>query len=133
MSIIWLIILSIVLYVLLLYVTVTYMIVPEEPPKPVRIAVLLEGSFGILVCAPIWFIHENNFLLVFFLLLCLFWISIAVSLYRASKAGRTICLILSILRIPTVIGAVFSALSLYMLYVPRESKDFFNKAKKHKQ
>jgi len=133
MSIIWLIILSIILYILYQYITVRYLVVLEDPPKPVGIAGMLEGAFGVLVCAPIWFIHENNFLLLFFLILCLFWICVVVSLYRASKVGRTICLILSILRIPTVIGAVFSALSLYLLYVPQESKDFFNKVKNQKQ
>jgi len=133
MSIIYLIPLSIALYIVYQYITVRYIIVSEKPPKPVRIAGMLEGAFAMLVSAPICFIHDNNFLKVFFMLLCLFWICVAVSLYRASKVGRTICLVLSILRIPTVIGAVFSALSLYMLYVRQESKDFFNKAKKQKQ
>jgi len=105
----------------------------EEPPKPVRIAGMLETAFGMLIWASIWIIHDNNFLLIFFMLLGLFWIVVAFSLYKASRLGRTICLILSILRIPTIIGAFFSLLSLYKLYVDQESKDFFNKSSQERK
>jgi hypothetical protein len=103
------------------------MIQPEEPPKPVRVAGMVEAAFGTLIWGSLFFIHNNNFLKIFFMLLGLFWIGVAVSLYRASKIGRTMCLLLSILRIPTVIGAFFSLVSLYELYFTQESKDFFNK------
>jgi hypothetical protein len=103
------------------------MIQPEKPPRPVRVAGMAEAAFGVMVCAPIWFIEHNNLLVIFFLLLGLFWISVAASLYKGSRIGRTICLILSILRIPTVIGAFFSLFSLYKLYFTQESKDFFSK------
>ena len=127
MSIILLIVCSIILYIAFQYITVRYMIQPEEPPKPVRVAAMLEAAFGTLVWGSLWFIHDNNFLLIFFMLLGLFWIGVAVSLYKGSKVGRAICLVLSILRIPTVIGAFFSLLSLHKLYFTKESKDFFNK------
>ncbi len=125
MNIFLLIVLSILLCIGYLLIAAKYMVQPEEPPKPVRAAGMAEAAFGVLVTAPIWFIENNNFLLIFFLLLGLFWICIAVSLYKASRMGRTICLVLSILRIPTIIGFFFSLFSLYKLYFTQESKDFF--------
>lgn len=127
MSIILLILLSIILYMVYLYITVRYMIQPEVPPKPVRLAGMLEAAFGTLIWGTLCFIHNNDFLKIFFMLLGLFWIGVAVSLYKGSKVGRTICLVLSILRIPTVIGLFLSLLSVYELYFTQESKDFFNK------
>jgi hypothetical protein len=109
-----------------MYISVKYMIQPEVPPKPVRVAGMLEAAFGTLIWGTLCFVH-NNLLKIFFMLLGLFWIGVAVSLYRGSKVGRTTCLVLSILRIPTVIGAFFSLFSLYKLYFIQESKDFFNK------
>ena len=133
MSIILLIVCSIILYIVFQYMTVRYMIQPEEPPKPVRVAGMLEAAFGTLVWVSLWFIHDNNALLIFFMFLGLFWIGVAVSLYKGSKVGRTICLILSILRIPTVIGALFSLLSVYKLYFTQESRCYFNKTTKEKE
>ena len=127
MSIILLILLSIIIYIVFMYIAVKYMIQPEVPPKPVRVAGMLEAAFGTLIWGTLCFIHNNDFLKIFFMLLGLFWIGVAVSLYRGSKVGRTTCLVLSILRIPTVIGAFFSLLSLYKLYFTQESKDYFNK------
>jgi hypothetical protein len=131
MSIILLIICSIIGYVVIMFITVRYMIQPEEPPKPVRIAGMLEAAFGTLVWASLWFIHDNNLLLILFMLLGLFWIGVAISLYKASRLGRTICLVLSILRIPTVIGILFSILSIKMLYFHPKSKDFFKTIRKN--
>lgn len=127
MSIIISILFSIIFYIVFMYITVKYMIQPEVPPKPVRVAGMLEAAFGTLIWGTLYFVHNNDFLIIFFMLLGLFWIGVAVSLYRGSKVGRTMCLVLSILRIPTVIGAFFSLLSLYKLYFTQESKDFFNK------
>lgn len=109
------------------------MIQPEVPPKPVRVAGMLEAAFGTLIWGTLCFIHNNDFLKIFFMLLGLFWIGVAVSLYKGSKVGRTTCLVLSILRIPTVIGAFFSLLSLYKLYFTQESKDFFNKINQERE
>jgi len=127
MSIGWLIVLTIVFYIVYQYIAYVIMIQPDEPPKPVRVAGMVEAAFGTLVWGSLVFVHNNNFLKIFFLLLGLFWIGVAVSLYKASRIGRTICLVLSIVRIPTIIGAFFSLLSIYKLYFTQESKDFFNK------
>jgi hypothetical protein len=130
MSIVWLIVLSVVLYIALKYITYVIMIQPIEPPKPVRIAGMAEAAFGTLVSgggAFVVAIEKSRMLGAAIMLLGLFWIIVAVSLYKASRVGRTICLVLSIVRIPTVIGAFFSLLSIYKLYFIQESKNFFNK------
>ena len=129
MQIVIIIVLSVILYVVSLYVNAKYMIQPEKPPKPVRAAGMAETAFGIMVVGSIAFTDSHAFL-AFILLLSLFWICIAVSLYKANKIGRTICLFLSILRIPTVIGIPFSLFSIYKLYFTQDSKDFFNKKSK---
>jgi hypothetical protein len=106
------------------------MIQTVKPPKPVRVAGILETVFGTLVLGYgsfIYIVEKEIHWGTFLMLLGFFWIVVAVSLYKASKMGRTICLVLSIVRIPTVIGVIFSWLSIYKLYFSQESKDFFNK------
>lgn len=129
MSTALIIIVSIILVIAYQYVTVRYLILPVEPPKPVRVAGILEGIFGTVACLTALAIsinyENNNPVRIFFLILWVFWISVAVSLYRGSKIGRTTCLILSILRIPTIIGILFSILSLRMLYFNPQSKEYF--------
>ena len=118
------------MWVISQYITVRYFVQVKEPPKSVGMAGKVEAAFGTLIWGTLWFIENNGYLLISIMLLGLFWIGVAVSLCRGSKAGRTICLILCILRIPTIIGAFFSAYTLYKLYFVQESKDFFNEAVK---
>lgn len=126
MSIPLLIIVSIIGYILSLYITVRYMIQDVEPPKAVRAAGMAEAAFGTMTWGLVRFC-DNNVLIILVFLFGIFWIGVAVSLYKASKVGRTICLVLSILRIPTVIGILFSVFSVYKLYFTQESNDFFNR------
>jgi len=125
MSIPLLIIVSIIGYILSLYITVRYMIQDVEPPKAVRAAGMAEAAFGTLIWGA-WYIYDSKVFTILVFLFGIFWIGVAVSLYKASKVGRTICLVLSILRIPTVIGILFSLFSVYKLYFTQESNDFFN-------
>jgi len=126
MSIPLLIIVSIIGYVLSLYITVRYMIQDVEPPKAVRAAGMAEAAFGTMIWGTSY-IYDGKVFTILVFLLGIFWIGVAVSLYKASKVGRTICLVLSILRIPTVIGILFSLFSVYKLYFTQESNDFFNR------
>jgi hypothetical protein len=126
----WLIVLSIVIYIAIQYIRYVFTRHSEEPPWPVRVAGMAETAFGTLVWGGGLFVggvEKSRSLGVALILLGLFWIGVAVSLYKASRIGRTICLVLSIVRIPTIIGALFSLLSIYKLYFTQESKDFFNK------
>ena len=128
MSISWLIILSIIGYIAFHYITARYLVQVKDPPKPVGAAGMAEGIFGILLGSLLYF-TDNKYLAMFFIFLVLFWIGVAVSLFRGSRAGRAICLILSILRIPTIIGAFFSLFTLHKLYFTQEAKDFFDKTR----
>ena len=125
MRIIITILLTIVLYIPIMYITVRYLLLEEEPPKVVRKAGMAEAIFGMLIWCPLWF-YFNRYFTIFVLSLSFFWICVAISLYRGSKTGRTICLVLSILRIPTIIGIPFSLFSLHKLYFTQESKDYFD-------
>ena len=131
MKITLLIVVSVILYIVYIGVSPKYLIQPEKPPKSVRAAGMAEAAFGVMITGALAFIDLNNtFLKAFIWLLALFWICVAVSLYKASKIGRRICLILSIVRIPTLIGIPFSLFSLYKLYFTQESRDFFDKKTK---
>ena len=126
-SITQLIIGTIILYIF--YHFVTYGIVAQtpDPPRPVGIAGLMEAVWGMLVFGSGALIDnpKDRFWGLSLMLLGFFWVCVAISLYKASKIGRMICLILSILRIPTVVGILFSILSLRLLFFNRQSKDFF--------
>lgn len=125
MQIFLLIVLSIVLYIASLFVTARYLVQVKEPPKSVGQAGMAEAVFGTLLWGLLCF-SDNKNIKVFILLLGFFWICIAISLYRGSRTGRVTCLVLSILRIPTIIGILFSLFSVYKLYFNQESKDFFD-------
>ena len=115
MSIIYLIVAGIILAIVYQYITAKYLVLVKDPPRPVGIAGMLEGVFGVLLWGLFSF-YNNRYLDIFFFFLGIFWIGVAVSLYRGSRTGRTICLVLSILRIPTIIGILFSVLSIKLLY-----------------
>jgi hypothetical protein len=129
MSKIWAIVLAIILVITLKAINYSFFIQSEKPPKAVRVAGMIEAAFGTLMwCSGLFVIaiYKLRLLGVASMILGVFWIGVAVSLYKASRAGRTICLVLSIARIPTVIGAIFSLVSIKKLYFTQESKDFFN-------
>jgi hypothetical protein len=126
----WAIVLAIILVITLKVINYRFFIQSEKPPKPIRIAGMMEAAFGTLVWGSGLFliaIKEPRFLGIALMLLGVFWIGVAVSLYKASSVGRAICLALSIIRIPTIIGAIFSLVSINKLYFTQESKNFFNK------
>lgn len=129
MNVILLLVVSVVTYVVLMYIGVRFFIQEETPPKSVRFTGITETVFGTLTSGLGLFIYDPKAKLLgmFLMLFGLFWVGVAVSLYKGSKIGRVICLIVSIIRIPTVIGAFFSLVSIYKLYFTQESKDFFNK------
>jgi len=120
--------LVIVLYFLIYGLLPAILLPYKEPPKSVGAVAMVEGIWGTLILSALWFIDfENKCLVKTILLLSLFWICVAVSLFKASKVGKTICLILSIIRIPSIIGIPFSLFSVCKLYFSEESKDFFRK------
>lgn len=55
------------------------------------------------------------------------WLIMAVRLNHGSRQARTVCLVLSFIRIPTMIGILFSIVDLYLLYFTKQSRLFFNR------
>ena len=55
------------------------------------------------------------------------WLIMAVRLNHGSRSARTVCLVLSFVRIPTMIGILFSVVDIYLLYFTKQSQQFFNR------
>lgn len=105
-------------------------------PISVRLAAFCEALFGIVILcysfyamvqlkpAPgSWFPPGYVFLIG--LALTILWFVMASSLSQGVRNARKICLVMSILRIPCIIGVIFSAISIYLLYITRQSRDFY--------
>ena len=110
---------------------------PNSVPVSVRTAALCEAVFGILIFvytiysivirkySPIsWLPPAYAFLIEF--ALAMLWFTIASSLSQGAGSARRVCLVMSILRLPTVIGIFFSVISIYLLYFTQQSHDFYN-------
>ena len=55
----------------------------------------------------------------------MFWFILASSLSQGVWSARRLCLVMSIVRLPTIIGIIFSTMSIYLLYFTRQSRDFY--------
>ena len=108
-------------------------------PATVRIASFFEAAFGILIIAySIYAIVQGRFapeswilpeyLFIIGLSISMFWLIMASQLSQGKKSARKMCLVLSILRVPCIIGIVFSAISIYLLYFTQQSRDYFNQS-----
>ncbi len=53
------------------------------------------------------------------------WFAIAIQLYHGNKSARKILLVLSVLRIPTLIGIIFSLISIYVLCFNKNARKYF--------
>ncbi|MFC1737981.1 hypothetical protein ACFL1G_02905 [Planctomycetota bacterium] len=110
--------------------TIIKKLLKREPPKSIKIAEKSEMIFGSMVLlSSIYFvfIEKNSILTYFALVIGFLWLFIATALYLGKNWARVACLILSILRIPTIIGIVFSIISIYLLFFTEQSKSFFKK------
>jgi len=105
-----------------------------KPPWGIRLAVYLEQGFGValflssfvhMLFWPIadWIFHP--LILASVCLLGLGWTILATYVLKGSEAARQHLTILCIIRALTILGALPSAISLYLLHVPEQSKAFF--------
>ena len=105
-------------------------------PFSVRIAAVGEATFGVLIflcsvyiistrrhASMSWIQPEYVFLTG--LALTMFWFILASSLSQGVWSARRLCLVMSIVRLPTIIGIIFSTMSIYLLYFTRQSRDFY--------
>lgn len=110
--------------------TITGHFIKKEPPKTIRIVEKSEVIFGALVLMSsvyFIFIEQDIMYACFSLTLGFFWLFIAMCLYMGKNWARIICLVLSIVRIPTIIGIPFSVFSFYTLFFSKKYKTFFMK------
>jgi len=110
------------------FVVIYYDTEIKQPPFTIRIAGCIETAFGaILICIGLFidFVENNFTIAIFFILLGFVWIYISVCLYKARNWARLICLSLSIIRIFTIFGLIFSIPSICLLYYPKAANDFF--------
>ncbi len=100
----------------------------QKPPKSVKIAEKSEMIFGsIVLLSSIYFVfvEENIKLAYLSLIIGFFWLFIAICLYVGKNWARVTCLVLSVLRLPTIIGVIFSIISIYLLFFTKEAKKYF--------
>jgi len=105
-------------------------------PSSVKRASIFESIFGVLVfLGGVLIVAYNSnsmeklagiYSFLFVLGSGMGWFIMATHLNHGSKKARKACLILSILRIPTLIGIIFSIASIYLLYFNKESKAYFD-------
>lgn len=110
--------------------TIISRISKERPPRLVRITEKIEMVFGVAVLiSSIYFIYIEEATLVACVCIAigLFWLLIALGLYLGNNWARTISLILSILRLPTIVGILFSLPSVYLLFFTKQSKAYFSR------
>jgi hypothetical protein len=51
---------------------------------------------------------------------------VALGIYCGKKWARFLCIIVSIIRIPTILGIPFSITTVSLLLFPKKSRDYFN-------
>ncbi|MHC4131467.1 MAG: hypothetical protein ACYSSP_02550 [Planctomycetota bacterium] len=105
-----------------------------KPPLSVRFAGWIEMAFGSILFLPsIVFLlipFEKGGHLGFILLLSLCfvgfgWITLTVYLLKGSLKARKIFILLSVIRMLTIVGIPFSLLSIYLLYYTNQARTFF--------
>ena len=109
---------------------------PKNLPRAVRLSAWLEVFFGLLVFFSWFFVFlpvsaafESRLLKIvsfpglIFLASLLFLMSARLS--QGCRHSRKACLIVSVIRLPTVVGIPFSIASIYLLYVNKQSCRWF--------
>ena len=107
----------------------------RNPPRSVRIVERCEMTFATVVFAAFFifaWIERTKSGLVVGLALSLIWYALAIAIYLGKRRARMLCIILSIIRIVTIIGIPFSVISLYITLSSEESKGYMTQPKPSK-
>ena len=98
-----------------------------KPPTSIKLSVVIEGFFGtLLIGFSILLYYENPLLGLFLFIVALTWFYVTINVYMAKKWAKIAILILSGIRCMTLVGIIFSLPTMYLLYKPRFTSDFFN-------
>lgn len=108
-------------------------------PRTITIASVVEAIFGILIIiysvgamlrlypSPTDVISPEYIFLMGFSI-SMIWLIMASQLSKGGIHARRMCLVMSLLRILSVYGIIFSAVTMYLLYFHRNSNDFYGKS-----
>lgn len=105
-----------------------------EPPRKVKNAIRSEEVFAALIFLPalmefffynITIISRTLFVILFFNALGLAWFVLVCFLAQGKKWARKVCVLLSVIRIFSIIGLPFSLITLISLR-EKESIDYFS-------
>jgi hypothetical protein len=104
----------------------------RKPPRSVKIVELCEMTFGAIVVASSAYFrgveHSRTGGLLALIIGILWWI-LAIAIYLGHRWARTLCIILSIIRIVTIIGIPFSVISLYITLFSKDFRDYVARGK----
>lgn len=109
---------------------------PKNLPRVVRLSAWLEAFFGLLVFFSWFFVFLPDFSLIESRLLRTFafpgliflaspLLLMSARLSQGCRHARKACLIVSVIRLPTVVGIPFSIASIYLLYMNKQSCRWF--------
>lgn len=112
-----------------------------KPPATIRVAVYLEQGFGVALFLPTlihmffwptkdWVFHP--LILTSICLLGLIWTILATYVLKDSSAARQTLVVFCIFRALTIVGALPSAISIYLLDISKQAKAFFKDNQKRK-
>ena len=90
-----------------------------KPPRSVERASDIELIFGITIFL---FSLSGHPILT---LIAIVWVLVALFVYKGNNIARKICLLLSVLRCLTVIGALISVPVLYLLFFTDSAREYF--------
>ncbi len=128
---------------LVIFYVIPVLGVPSRKPEPgriptaIRVASWIEAIFGIMLFfSGVLFAMEPAVVglngpvgATYALLFCLgsgiAWLVMATHINFGNKRARGVCLVLSILRVFTVVGAVFSIVDIALLYGSRSSRQYY--------
>jgi hypothetical protein len=107
----------------------------RNPPRSVKIVERCEMTFATVVFAAFFafaWIERTKSGLLLGLGVSLIWYALAVAIYLGKRWARMLCIILSTIRIVTIIGIPFSVISLYITLSSEEFKGYMTQPKPSK-
>jgi len=119
----------------LIQLVLDYLCSLRNPPRSVRIVERCEMTFATVVFAAFFmfaWIERTKSALLVGLAVSLIWYALAVAIYLGKRWARMLCIILSIIRVVTIIGIPFSVISLSITLSSEEFKGYMGQPKPRK-
>lgn len=107
----------------------------KNPPRSVKIVERCEMAFATVAFAAFFmfaWIERSKSALLLGLAVSLIWYALAIAIYLGKGWAPMLCVVLSIMRIVTIIGIPFSVISLYIILRCEEFKGYMVQPKPSK-